>query len=126
MGREYGQSFSSEEMGSGSVVIVQVRCKDVAQMALVEDDDLIQALPPNRAAHAFDVSVLPRRAWCRDDLSDSHRRYPLAEDRSVRGIAVAQQKRGAVSHGNASITCCESHAAVGCSVTSNRTTFLRP
>ena len=47
------------EMGSGSVVVVHVRCKDVAQMALVEDDDLIQALPPDRADHALDVSVLP-------------------------------------------------------------------
>jgi hypothetical protein len=50
-------------------------------MTLVEDDDLIQALPPDRADHALDVSVLPRLAWRRDDLSDSHRIDPLAEDR---------------------------------------------
>ena len=36
------------------------------------------------------------------------------------------RKSGAVSHGNASITCYESQAAVGCSVTSNRTISLRP
>ena len=47
-------------MRSGSVVVVHVRCKDVAQMAFVEDDELIQALPPDRADHALDVSVLPR------------------------------------------------------------------
>src|ERR1700732_3622091 len=35
------------------------------------------------------------------------------------------RKRGAVSHGNASIACCASHAAVGCCVTSNRTILLR-
>ena len=95
-------------------------------MAFVKDDDVVQALPPDRPDHALDVSVLPRGAWCRDDLSDSHSRDPLAKDRTVRGVAVAQQKAGAVSHGNASITCCESHAAVGCCVTSNRTILLRP
>ena len=36
------------------------------------------------------------------------------------------RKLGAVSHVNASITYCESHVAVGCCVTSNRTIFLRP
>jgi hypothetical protein len=49
-------------MGSGSVVIVHVRYKNLAQMAFVEDDDLIQALPPDRADHALDVSVLPRQS----------------------------------------------------------------
>src|ERR1700682_5102273 len=63
------------------VVIVHVRCKDVAQMALVEDDDLIQALATNRTDHALEVRVLPRGAWCREDLSYSHRRHPLAADR---------------------------------------------
>ena len=61
-------------------------------MAFVKDDDVIQALLPDRADHALDVSVLPRGAWCRDDLSNSHRLYPFAEDRAVRSIAVAQQK----------------------------------
>src|SRR5258708_38449879 len=54
--------------------------------------NLIQALPPDRADHALDVSVLPRGAWCRDGLSDSYRRDPLAEGRTVGGVAVAQQK----------------------------------
>ena len=61
-------------------------------MAFVKDDDVVQALPPDRPDHALDVSVLPRGACCRDELSDSHRRDPLAEDRAVRGVAVAQQK----------------------------------
>ena len=47
-------------MLSGSVVIVHVRWKDVAQMAFVKDDDVVQALPPDRAYHALDVRVLPR------------------------------------------------------------------
>src|SRR5229473_8066154 len=105
-------------MGSGSVVIVHVRCKDVAQMALVEDDDLIQALPPDRADHALDVSVLPR-GGCRDDLSDFHNATRLLKTEPYEASRSRSRKRGAVSHGNASITCCASHAAVGCCVTYN-------
>src|ERR1700730_15413525 len=63
-------------------------------MACVKDDNLFQALPADRADHAFDVSVLQQGARCRDALSDSHRRDPLAEDRAVRGVAVTQQKAG--------------------------------
>ena len=111
-------------MGAGPVVIVHVSCKDVAQMAFVKDDDLIQALPPDRADHALDESVLPRGAWCRDDLSDSHSR--LLKTEPYEASRSRSRKLGAVSHGNASITCCESHAAVGCCVTSNRTIFRRP
>ena len=29
-------------------------------MAFVKDDDVVQALPPDRADHALDVNVLPR------------------------------------------------------------------
>ena len=61
-------------------------------MALAEDHDVVQALATNRTVHPLDVRVLPRLAWCRDDLSYSHRCYPLAEGRTVRSIAVAQQK----------------------------------
>lgn len=77
------------QMRAGALVIVDTRGQDAAQMALVEDHDGIQALATNRTDHALDVSVMPRRAWCRDDLSDSHRRYPLAENRAVGGVAVA-------------------------------------
>jgi len=74
--------------------VVHVRCKNVAQMAFVKDNDVVQALPPDRTEHALDVGVLPRAAWCRGDLRDAHRRDPLTEDRTIRGVAVAQRKVG--------------------------------
>src|SRR6202030_1394488 len=79
-------------MSAGTLVIVDVRGEDAAQMALVEDHDVIQTLAANRADHALDVRVLPGGACCRGHFSDSHRRDPVAEDRAVRGVAVAQQK----------------------------------
>jgi len=36
------------------------KMRGAAQMALVEDDDVVQALAPDRADHTLDVGVLPR------------------------------------------------------------------
>ena len=47
-------------MGAGSLVVIDVRREDAAQMALVEDDDVIQTLAANRAYNSLDESVLPR------------------------------------------------------------------
>src|SRR5208337_4307962 len=44
----------------GCVVIVDIRGQDAAQMALVEDNDVIQTLAADRTDHSLDVSVLPR------------------------------------------------------------------
>ena len=60
-------------------------------MALVEDHNVIKTLAPNRTGHAFDVRVLPRRSWCRDDLGDPHRFDPASEVRAIRCVAIAQQ-----------------------------------
>ncbi len=48
------------KMRAGALVVVDVRGQYAAQMALVEDHDMIQALEANRTDHALDVSVLPR------------------------------------------------------------------
>ena len=48
------------KMRAGALVIVDVRVENSAQMALIEDQDVIQALAANRTDRALDVSVLPR------------------------------------------------------------------
>ena len=47
-------------MGAGPVVVVDVAGKDAAQMALVEDYYVVEALTANRADRALDIWVLPR------------------------------------------------------------------
>ncbi len=47
-------------MRAGSLVIVDIRGEDAAQMALVEDHDVIKALATNRAYDPLDIGVLPR------------------------------------------------------------------
>src|SRR5712691_1338546 len=78
-------------MRAGALVIVDIRGQDAAQVALVEDHDVIETLAANRTDHALDVRVLPRRAWRRDDFRDPHRLDPTAEVRAIRPVAIAQQ-----------------------------------
>ena len=78
-------------MRAGSLVIVDVRGEDAAQMALVEDHEVIQTLAANRTYDALDVCVLPRRAWRGSDFHNPHRLDPLAELRAVRRVAIAKQ-----------------------------------
>jgi len=47
-------------MRARSVVVVDVRGEDAAQMALVEDHDVVETLATNRIDDALDVCVLPR------------------------------------------------------------------
>ena len=86
-------------------------------MTLVEDHDVIQALATDRTDHALDASVLPRRAWGRDDFRDPHRSDSPAEVLAIRGVTVAQQIARSSVPRKASVTWRESQAAVGCSVT---------
>jgi hypothetical protein len=39
------------EVRSGAVVIAQVASQDVTQVALAEDNDVVETLAPNRAGH---------------------------------------------------------------------------
>src|SRR6266481_442857 len=78
-------------MCAGALVIVDIRGKDTAQMALIEDHYVIQTFTANRTDHALDVRVLPRRAWRRDDFRDVHRFDSAAKLRAIRCVAVSQQ-----------------------------------
>ena len=48
-----------EQMGSEFVVIPGVGGKDSTQMGVAEDDDVIEAFPPDRADQSLRMSVLP-------------------------------------------------------------------
>jgi hypothetical protein len=74
-----GAILVERKMSAGALVIVDVRAEDAAQMALVEDHDVIQTLAANRTYDTFDVSVLPGQAWCRHDFRDSHHIDSVAE-----------------------------------------------
>jgi hypothetical protein len=82
-----GAILIERKMRARALVVVDVRGQDAAQMALVEDHDVIQT----RTDHALDVCVLPRGAWRRYDFRDAHRLDPAAEVRAVRRVTVTEQ-----------------------------------
>src|SRR5215831_11940988 len=78
-------------MGSGLVIVVEIRTKNTAQRDFVEHDQMVQALAPNRTNHALDIGSLPGGARCGQHLMDSHVSYLSAEFIPEDGIAIAQQ-----------------------------------
>ena len=49
-------------MGSRPVVVGLVRAEDAPQVSLVENDHVVETLPPDGADDAFRVGVLPRES----------------------------------------------------------------
>ena len=58
------------KMSSGLVMILKIARQDAAQVALVEDDDMVQTFAADRTDEAFDIGVLPgfghrsSTQWC--------------------------------------------------------------
>jgi hypothetical protein len=48
------------QMRSSDVVVFRIRAEHMAQMSLPEDEDVIKALPADRADQPFGMAVLPR------------------------------------------------------------------
>ena len=70
-------------VAAASVVVVDVTSQHSPQMRFAERDDVIRTLPANRANHALDVPILPRRAVGRDHLLDTHVRDAVREGLAV-------------------------------------------
>ena len=66
-------------------------------MALVQDDDVIQAFSPDRSDDSFGAGVLPWRSWRGQDFADVHGSQAIAEGDSIGAIAIPDEVfRGAV------------------------------
>lgn len=105
------------QMCARAVVVVDILREDPARVALVEDDDVIQALATERSDEALRVGVMPRRPRGNGDLTKTQSRDALPELRSMDPIAIADQVPKRVSSGSASTICCAVQAAVGWAVT---------
>lgn len=70
-------------MGSGAVVIGEIARQDVTQVALAQDDDVVEAVAPDRSDQALGEGILPRAPRSREDFSDLHALHALAERVSI-------------------------------------------
>ena len=83
--------FRQQGVGSRDVVIRRVSASVRREMRLVKDDDVIETLAPNGSDHAFDIRVLPRTRWRRDDFIDAHAGDSTSEEVAIDGISIPQE-----------------------------------
>src|SRR5258708_37178337 len=57
-------------------------------MRLAQDDDMVQALAPDRSDNPFGKAILPGRGWCNWLISDAHGAKSAWDNGSVDPIAV--------------------------------------
>ena len=63
----------------------------MSQMALIENDDVIQTLSPDRADNSLYIRILPGRARRRDHLFDTQTLYPGPKPLTIDTIAIVQE-----------------------------------
>ena len=68
--------------------------EDVAQVPLAEHNDMVKALPADRADQALGIAVLPRRARGRGTIPNAERADAANKDIAVATITVTDQITG--------------------------------
>src|SRR6266849_8733670 len=112
-------------MRSHAVVIVRIVFQNPTQMFLVQDNDVVQALAPDRSDQPFGKAVLPGRGWCNWLISDAHGAKSACDNGAVDPIAVPDHITRSPSQGKASVIWRATHSAVGLGVTLIKTRSLR-
>jgi hypothetical protein len=81
-GKRLGRLFFESQMCARHVVVAVVIAKTASQMPLVEHDDVVEELAPNRIDYPLDKGILPGRVRCGENLGDAdgftrRRNWPL-------------------------------------------------
>src|SRR5260370_33909317 len=83
--------LAERKMRSDVMMVLKIARQNAAQMALVEDDDVIQAFSADRTEETLNVRVLPGRSRRSDDLRDPHRSNAMTKCRTIGFVSVSQQ-----------------------------------
>src|SRR5467141_4246300 len=78
-------------MRSDAVVVGGVRFQSSAQMSLAQDNDVVQALAPDRSDQPFGKAVLPGRGWCGRLVPDAHGAQSARHDAAIDPVAIADE-----------------------------------
>jgi len=74
------------------VIVVEVVSEDASEVAIVENDAVIKALPADGSDQAFNIRALPRRAVCSHHLLDAHVLDALLKVRPVDAVAISNHE----------------------------------
>jgi hypothetical protein len=83
-------------MRSGLVIIIEVARQNMAQMTLIDDDQVIQTLASDTTDDPFGKRILERRPRSRDHLFDPHPFNAVLEILTVNAVTIAQQVFGSL------------------------------
>src|ERR1700674_5014849 len=78
-------------MYSGPMIISEIRGQQTPQMALAEDDDVVQTLAPDGSDQSFRIRIVPRARRAGEHFADAHAGDPAPEHVAIDGVAIAQQ-----------------------------------
>ena len=73
------------------IVIGRIGSKDPAQVRGTHNDDMVEAVAPDRPDHPFGVGVLPGRPRGDRVVADAHRALPLLGRSAVDQVAIADE-----------------------------------
>src|SRR5438445_11386321 len=65
-----GRILGEREMRASLVIVAEVTGQDAAQVSFPEDENMIQALAPDRADEALCEGILPRAVRGRENFTD--------------------------------------------------------
>jgi hypothetical protein len=86
----YWRVLVQGEVGSRSVVIVQVQQKDMAEVPFARHNDMIKAFPPHRANQPFRIRIPPWRARRNWPVTNAHSPKPPGENLAIDPVAIAR------------------------------------
>src|SRR5262247_2618412 len=71
------------------IIVVEVLCQEPPQMALVQDDDMVQAFPADTPNQPLYIRILPRTPRGDHDLLDPHMLHPLPKGGPIDAVPIA-------------------------------------
>jgi hypothetical protein len=97
-------------------------------MCLAEDNDVVQALAPDRSDQPLGKAILPRRGWCNWLISDAHGAKSACDNSAVDPIAVpdhiARSPLPRKSLGD--LACNPFRCWVGCDINPDEISAMKP
>src|SRR5262249_10112450 len=90
--RRAGRTLSNRTVWAPAVEVADILGQDFLQMALIEDEHVVQALGPDRSHPALGNRVGPRRSERRARLGDAEITHSPIEGGAVAAVAIMHEK----------------------------------
>ena len=102
-----GRVLVEREMRSCAVIVREVRGQDATEVAFAQNEDMIEALAPDRTDEPFHERILPGALGGREHFADPHPLHSLPEGVAVDRVTIAEDVgwRGVVGEGLHELPC---------------------